>query len=280
MRSAGENRLMPAGAGLSCGSMGGEPVTGGRVLASVRVNGALLSTASDPPDHAIVPIYSVTKTLTAICVLRLVEEGSLQLSESANLSLPEPRLPDAITIERVTSRRFANAIDRFVVEPLALRDTFVLEDIGDLARCVPGFGSEVTTDGSVVDVRDRYHPGWCAPRLIASTTGDVTRVFDALIAGDLLQPRTLADMLTLAPLEAVADETIFGGMGVYSDQASRWGRNYHHAGGGPGYKISATVYPDTPLGRVAIAVVVTTSGGPEATDCETPLLAQLLDQTD
>jgi hypothetical protein len=57
--------------------------------------------------------------------------------------------------------------------PLALRHTSVLEQIDDLMGCVPGFGSEVTTDGQVVDVRGRYHPGWCAPRLVASSNWPV-----------------------------------------------------------------------------------------------------------
>jgi len=70
---------------------------------------------------------------------------------------------------------------------------------------------------------------------------------------------------------------IGGGMGVYSDRASRRGRNYHHGGGGPGYDLEATVYPDTPLGRVSIAVFVNSSCGPRAEYSEATLLARFLD---
>ena len=62
-----------------------------------------------------------------------------------------------------------------------------VEHIDDLTGCAPGFGSELTADRHVVDVRGRYHPGWCAPRLVASTAEEITQVFDALIAGDLLK---------------------------------------------------------------------------------------------
>jgi D-alanyl-D-alanine carboxypeptidase len=318
---------------------------GGRVSAAVRLNGELRPILTEFPVDAVFPIYSVTKTLTAICVLRLVETGSLRLVDPAQRWLPNLSIPTTITlthllrhtsglrdygplpeyheavrahpdrpwtrrqfldavlapgmlfvpgesfsysnvgymlltdiVERVTGQTFAEVVNDFVTKPLALQNTSVLEQIDDLMRCVPGFGSEVTCDGQVVDVRGRYHPGWCAPRLIASTAEDVTRVFDRLIAGDVVEPDTLTQMLTLAPLSDQPDEIHSGGIGVFADRSSRRGRNYHHGGGGPGYDLGATVYPDTPLGRVSIAVFVNSSGGPRADDCEAALLVQLLDQ--
>ena len=318
---------------------------GGRVSAAVRVDGDLRPIPTDFPAHSVFPIYSITKTLTAICVLRLVENGSLRLVDAARQWLPDLSIPTTITlthllrhtsglrdygpmpeyheavraqpdrpwtrqqfldavlpqgllfapgegfsysnvgymllidiVERVTRRTFAEVVDDFIIRPLALQNTSALERVDDLMRCVPGFGSEVTSDGHVVDVRGRYHPGWCAPRLIASTVEDVTLVFDRLIAGDLLNPDTLTDMLTLAPLSDQPDENHSGGMGVYADHSSKRGQNYHHGGGGPGYNLGATVYTDTPLGRVAIAVFVNSSCGPRADDCEETLLARLLEE--
>jgi D-alanyl-D-alanine carboxypeptidase len=318
---------------------------GGRVSAAVRVNGELRPIVTEFPAHAVFPIYSITKTLTAICVLRLVETGSLRLADAARQWLPDVSIPNAITlthllrhtsglrdygpvpeyheavrahpdrpwtrqqfldavlpqgmlfapgerfsysnvgymllidiVERVTGQTFAEVVSDCITKPLALQNTTVLEQADDLMRCVPGFGSEVTSDGQVVDVRGRYHPGWCAPRLIASTAEDVTRVFDRLIAGDVLEPDTLTQMLTLAPLSDQPDEIHSGGMGVYADRSSRRGQNYHHGGGGPGYDLGATVYPDTPVGRVSIAVFVNSSCGRRADDCEATLLARLLDQ--
>ena len=76
-------------------------------------------------------------------------------------------------------------------------------------------------------------------------------MFDQLIAGNILGPETLAQMLALVPLPGAhgAGTAIAGGMGVYSDQASRHGRNYGHGGGGPGYDLDAAVFPDTPIGE-------------------------------
>jgi D-alanyl-D-alanine carboxypeptidase len=313
---------------------------------ALRVNGELRDTHTDLSSESVFPIYSITKTLTAICVLRLAELGSLRLDDDVRQWLPEVNLPVAITLthllrhtsglrdygplpeyheavrmhptrpwtrqefldatvpkgllflpgdswaysnvgymliadilERVTSRSFARVVNEFVTTPLALRRTTVLEQIDDWMGCVTGFGSEVSTDGRIVDVRGCYHPGWCAPRLVGSTAEDITRVFDALVAGQMLTATTLNQMLTLVPLPGSQEPPMVlgGGMGLYSNDASRYGRNYHHGGGGPGYDLSATIYPNTPMGRVAVAVFVNSSSGPRADDVEEALLAPLFD---
>src|SRR2546425_4773111 len=70
----------------------------GRVSAAVRVNGKLRSIPADFPADAVFPIYSITKTLTAICLLRLVEMGSLRLVDAARRWLPEAGIPSTITL--------------------------------------------------------------------------------------------------------------------------------------------------------------------------------------
>jgi len=318
----------------------------GQLSTAVRVSGRLQPVRTDLPVDALVPVYSITKTLTAICLLRLAEIGALRLDDAVRRCLPEVHVPGTITLthllrhtsglrdygplpeyhqavrtdpdkpwtrqqfldavlpkgllfapgegwsysnvgymllidilERTTGRTFAGVLNDLVVTPLSLQRTSVLERIDDLMRCIPGFSSDVTGDGRIVDVRGRYHPGWCAPRLVASTAEEITHVFDALIAGDLLAPDTLAQMLTLVPIPEPDGRgmAIGCGMGVYSDTASRRGRNYHHGGEGPGYHLAATVYPDTPLGRISIALFVNSSGGQRAAGREETLLARLLD---
>src|SRR5947209_304327 len=103
-------------------------------------------------------------------------------------------------LERATGQGFGQVLSEVITKPLQLQRTSVLQDIEDLSSCVPGYGPEVDAEGRVVDVRGVYHPGWCAPGLVASTTEDITLVFDALLAGELLGPETLAEMLTLTPL--------------------------------------------------------------------------------
>lgn len=78
---------------------------GGRVSAAVRVNGELRSIATKFPADAVCPIYSITKTLTAIWVLRLVETGSLRLVDAARQWLPDVSIPTAVTLTHLLRHR-------------------------------------------------------------------------------------------------------------------------------------------------------------------------------
>src|SRR5471030_3190996 len=73
------------------------------VSAAVRVDGRLLWSSSGTDGGifsgaARFPIYSITKTLTAICVLRLHETGSLNVTEPLRSWLPDLAVSDAITL--------------------------------------------------------------------------------------------------------------------------------------------------------------------------------------
>ena len=65
---------------------------------AIRVDGELRDAPSELAPDAFFPIYSVTKTLTAICALRLAESGGLQLGEPARRWLPEVDIPATITL--------------------------------------------------------------------------------------------------------------------------------------------------------------------------------------
>ncbi|HZR22486.1 MAG TPA: serine hydrolase domain-containing protein [Vicinamibacterales bacterium] len=64
----------------------------------VRVNGRLRDVPTDLPTDAFFPIYSITKTLTAICVLRLVEHGVFGLDDPITAHVTDVDLPKAITL--------------------------------------------------------------------------------------------------------------------------------------------------------------------------------------
>jgi D-alanyl-D-alanine carboxypeptidase len=316
------------------------------VAVAVRINGALRDYHTDLDAASVFPVYSITKTLTAICALRLLEVGALSLDVPVRGWLPEVELPATVTLthllqhtsglrdygplpdyhravrlhpdrpwerkqfldatvpmgmlfapgegwaysnvgymlvvdilERVTGRPFAHILAEFVSRPLGLLRMSVLEGIDDFMACVPGFGSEVTDDGRVVDVRGRYHPGWCAPRVLSSTPAEITRTFDALFSGELLAADTLRRMITLAPVPELQEPpmVIGAGLGLFSNTASPYGRNYGHGGGGPGYDLTADIYPDATGGRFTVAVFVDTSSGPRARDLENTIVGRLLD---
>lgn len=314
---------------------------------AVRVDGALRDCPTDLSTDSVFPIYSITKTLTAVCTLRLCEAGALDLDVPVKHYLPELEIHPAVQLthllthtsgigdygplpeyhravrnhpdrpwtrqqfldavlphglmfeagagwaysnvgsmlvvdilERVTGSSFASLVAEHICEPLELRRTATLETIADLMTCVSGLGPEVTEDGVAVDVRGRYHPGWCAPRLVASTAAETTRIFDALFCGELVTDGSLRRMIRLTPLPGFQTPpmVIGAGMGLFSNAASRYGVNYGHGGAGPGFDVTADIYPEVALGRVAVAIFVDRSSGPRAGDLEDDVIRQFIRQ--
>jgi D-alanyl-D-alanine carboxypeptidase len=181
-------------------------------------------------------------------------------------------------LERAAAKTFAQLVAETIAAPLGLQRTSILDTIDDLQGCVAGFGTEVTEDGSLADVRGRYHPGWCAPRLAASTAAETTSILDALFSRRLLSDDALRRMTAMTPLPGSREPplAIDGGMGLYSNAASPYGRNYEHGGGGPGYDLWTIIFPETALGRVAVAVFVDTSRGPRARELKEAVVGRLL----
>jgi D-alanyl-D-alanine carboxypeptidase len=73
------------------------------VSAAVRLDGQLHWGSKRADDGVLsadaqFPIYSITKTFTAICVLRLSEIGVLNLTDPARRWLPDPVVPDEMTL--------------------------------------------------------------------------------------------------------------------------------------------------------------------------------------
>jgi len=73
------------------------------VSAAVRLDGRLVWVSHGAEDGVLagaarVPIYSITKTLTAICVLRLHEIGSLNVADPVRHWLPDVAVSDTITL--------------------------------------------------------------------------------------------------------------------------------------------------------------------------------------
>jgi D-alanyl-D-alanine carboxypeptidase len=307
------------------------------VVVAIRVNGALVWThVADCPQTTIgrghvrlrFPIYSITKTLTALCMLRLQEAGLLRVDDSIQRWLPGLALPESITlahllchtsglpdygempeyhravrdtpsspwtpsrflevahqrgplfepgtgwaysnvgymllsqvIESACGMTFRNALAQYVIAPLGLEDTFVAEEIKHWSTCVPGYGREVDVGGNIVDVRGRYHPGWCAPGVAVSTVEDTTRLFDAVFAGELLDPESLRNMLQLThvPGNHPPAVTPSYGMGIMGDPDAPFGASFGHGGGGPGYALWTSTIPRSTLGRLTVAVFCNTT---------------------
>ena len=313
------------------------------VTAAVRLNGSLVwngvslgesvENAGHVSSRSRFPIYSITKTFTAVCILRLDAAGLLHLDDPIHwwfVDLPVPStvllshllrhtsgIPDygplpqyheAVkdgpstpwtdqqfleatlangvlfepgkgwsysnvgylllrrVIEHATGTSFRQHVDENIVWRLGLRDTFIAETIGDWELCVPGYGREVRSDAEVVDIRSTYHPGWCAPGVAVSTVDDVTRFYDSLFAGELLDPERLERMLLLVRMPGSHPPAVTPscGMGILADPDALFGPSYGHGGSGPGYSLSASILPRSAPGRLSVAVFCNSSLGADA----------------
>ena len=307
---------------------------------AVRRDGSLIWHGVSNADRSAIvspfsqfPIYSITKTLTAACLLRLDQSGVLRVDDQIAKWIINCPVPLAITlsqllrhtagvpdygplreyhdavrttpsapwtddqfvsatltkgllfapgagwaysnvgylllrraIENATGRSYRQCIADHIASPLGLAQTFVAETIGDWSCCVPGFGSEVSAGGEVVDVRATYHPAWCAPGVAVSTVDDVTLFYDALFSGVLLDHPHLDQMLQLTRVPGSHPPAVTPsyGMGIMADPDGLLGPSYGHGGGGPGYSLSAAILPRAPQGRLSVAVFCSTSLGADA----------------
>jgi D-alanyl-D-alanine carboxypeptidase len=153
-------------------------------------------------------------------------------------------------LERVTGQSFRTLVADRIARPLSLDATFVAESPDDLAGLAPGLSTRLTPDGSALDVRTPYHPGWVSHGVVVSSASDSARFIDALFHGGLLPPPAVSEMMQAVrvPAPAVGGASApvsplrFGapayGLGLMIDSASPWGTMAGHNGGGPCYSAS------------------------------------------
>ena len=276
------------------------------------------------PPASTFPVYSLTKTITAACVLRMVDVGLLALEAPLRHWMPELDFADRVTLhqllahtsgirdygvlaeyhegvqtspeapwtyEEIVARTcdraldfepgqgwaysnsgytlvkriveltakasFGDALQQHVLSHLALEQTFALNDMSEMGRVVPGYSALFSADEAIKDVRSVFHPGWCGTGLVASTSADLCRFFDALVGGRLLNQDSLERMLTLQRVPGVHPPAVSPsyGLGIMGDPDSPRGLAYGHGGGGPGWNLAAATIPDLRGHHVSIAVL-------------------------
>ncbi|MEU7181956.1 serine hydrolase domain-containing protein [Streptomyces celluloflavus] len=104
----------------------------------------------------------------------------------------------ALLVERLTGRRYAEAIGSRILRPLDLRHTS-LPGVDPRIHGPHVHGYMRMTDGSLLDITEYDQTlAWGEGEMI-STTGDLDRFVTALFSGDLVPPRVLENMFTLPP---------------------------------------------------------------------------------
>lgn len=152
-------------------------------------------------------------------------------------------------LEEVTEMSFRELVDYWIVEPLGLQQTGVVETIDDLRDLAPAPSSALSSDGTPRDIRRCYHPGWVSHRLVASTPSDVVRYTDALAAGRIVTAHTLEEMTR--PVPVPDDSPRWGepgyGLGLMIDPSAAWGSFLGHGGAGPGTTTFVAHFPEEDL---------------------------------
>ncbi|WP_338399814.1 serine hydrolase domain-containing protein [Streptomyces caatingaensis] len=137
-----------------------------------------------------------------------------------------------MVVEKVTGHSYADEIRRRVLRPLDLRNTTLP---GTSPRMPDPHGrgySKLRTDGRDARIHDttELNPswGWAAGEMI-STTGDLTRFYEALLGGRLLPPHQQRELLTTVP----AGQAGIGsyGLGIARARLSCGTTVWFHGGG-------------------------------------------------
>lgn len=279
------------------------------------------------PMDALFPIYSITKTFTAVAALRLAMAGRLRLDDAISRWLPNLPFAERVTLRQLlahtggvvnysslpeyhgdvaahpgtpwsfdefvdraatrpldfepgtawnysntgytlakrileleTEDSFAEVVERNIVEPLGLESTRVIEGPEQMRSLVPGYSKLFDPDRPARDVRDTYHPGWCGTGVMASTAPEVCRFFEAIFEESLLSATARDEMLTLTRVPGNHPPIVEAsyGLGIMADSSGRFGAEYGHGGGGPGWNLRASYWPSSNGRRVALAVFCNT----------------------
>ncbi|AXK18935.1 beta-lactamase family protein [Bacillus cereus group sp. N11] len=138
-------------------------------------------------------------------------------------------------IEKITGNSYAEEIEKRIIEPLDLSNTFLPGN----SPVIPGKNHArgyVKTEGTS-ELKDitYYNPSLAnSAGDMISNADDLNKFFSSLLSGKLLKERELKEMLTTVPVEGKAVGDGYG-LGIYEtklpNSVSVWG----HGGGIPGF---------------------------------------------
>jgi len=172
-------------------------------------------------------------------------------------------------VELAHGSGFAEAIEQHVSGPLGFSHTFAVA--GSFAGLAAGFSRRFST--TLEDVRPVFDPGWCATGVLASTAAELCEMIGALFGGKLVRSESLAQMtqpVAVPGSHAPAVSPGYG-LGLMADPDGRFGPEFGHGGGGPGYDLRVAHFDRLADRRVSIAVMCNTDG-----DRSDPILRALV----
>lgn len=178
-------------------------------------------------------------------------------------------------LEAVQQAPLAAIVATEICAPLGLAAMKVLTRDEELRPLVFAPSVELGSEEHPVAVAERYHLGWVAHGVFASTVEETAAFVAALFAGRLLAPNLLREMCTATPLPVMPGRPFRRpgyGLGLQIDTGWSTMVLYGHTGGGPGAHIYA-VHGDHPTRPVTVVVA---TPGEDIAQCESLALALLV----
>ncbi|MGB3201320.1 MAG: serine hydrolase domain-containing protein [Nodosilinea sp.] len=143
-------------------------------------------------------------------------------------------------LERTTGRSLQKSLDALFFRPLELVHTSVATTLDDAADLTPGYTQALGGD-EMLNMTQRYHPGWVSHGVVISTASELAAMIDALFSGQILELSLVNAMAqpihSLGPHSPL--QNVACGLGLFIDTASPYGSVMGHSGGGPGYSTAA-----------------------------------------
>ncbi|UHA75540.1 serine hydrolase domain-containing protein [Paenibacillus sp. 481] len=137
-----------------------------------------------------------------------------------------------LIVQKVTGQSYAEQIKQRIIEPLQLKNTSVPGSITKLPE-PHARGYSIKAPAGALEDFTEMSPTWgnAAGEMI-STTGDLNRFFSELLAGKLLKPEQMKEMLNAVPSPEINGSYGLGiNVRTLANGVSIWG----HAGGVPGF---------------------------------------------
>ncbi|EEL39734.1 D-stereospecific peptide hydrolase [Bacillus toyonensis] len=138
-------------------------------------------------------------------------------------------------IEKITGNSYAEEIEKRIIEPLDLSNTFLPGN----SPVIPGKNHArgyVKTEGTS-ELKDitYYNPSLAnSAGDMISNADDLNKFFSSLLSGKLLKERELKEMLTTVPVEGKAVGDGYG-LGIYETKLPNGVSVWGHGGGIPGF---------------------------------------------
>ena len=219
----------------------------------------LLTQTSGLPDYLDVPGIDTTKSATFEQLTASIAGKPLQFSPGGGWRYSNTNYVIlGRIIENVSGERYEAYVNRHILDPLGMTQTFTIGDESSIPNMA--FGYELV-GGHLSPVRAPISQsyGWSAGDLV-STAGDVARWSDALQHGRVVSPQDYALMTTSQP--TTQGDSGYG-FGLFIDSVYDQPR-IGHTGGDPGFTAANEYFPKQNVRVIALTNDGNDNGHPEA----------------